>query len=164
VVIAHSSLTFRTIDPDADGDRIAADHLEACLASFGEASRYEGRDRYLAWVRRQVEEFPDGYVLAMEGGQCVGHLEIQVPYGKTAAYVNLFHVAPAFRGRGYAGRLQNYVERYARSWEANQIELHVSPSNRRALQFYRSTGYEFAGDDDRGARLWHMFKRLSPIV
>src|SRR4051794_34080711 len=163
VVITHSSLTYRTIDVDRDADLVAANHYEACVATFGDNRRYEGRAAYLKWLRRQVDEFPDGHVLAYDAaGPLVGHLEVQVPYGKAEGYISLFYVPANRRCQGFGRRLQAYVERYGLSWEATRVSLHVSPSNRRAMEFYRHLGYAFTGGDRPGERLWRMTKDLTP--
>ena len=155
------TLTYRRIDPVADAAVAVSHHYDACVASFGDDSRYEGRERYLAFLRRQVEEFPDGCVLAFERGQCVGQMELQVPYGLAVGYVNLYYVTPPFRGRGYGRLMHEYAERYFRSWEASRVELHVSPTNERAVAFYRGLGYRFvAADEDPMTKLWKMCKEL----
>jgi ribosomal protein S18 acetylase RimI-like enzyme len=155
------TLTYRRIDPAADAALAARHHFEACVASFGDESRYEGREKYLAWLKRQVEQYPDGCVLAFEKDRCVGQMEMQVPYGLAVGYVNLFYVTPEFRGRGYGTLLHQYADRYFRSWEARRIELHVSPTNERAVGFYRKMGYRFiAADEAPMTRLWKMAKVL----
>ena len=159
-MLAAPALTYRTIDPDSadDADFAVEAYLDACRASYGDASGFPGRRRHLAWLRSRVEEFPDGHVLALEQGQCVGQLELQVPYGLTTGYVNLYYVAPAFRAQGYGRRLHEYAERYFRSWEARRIELHVAPLNETALGFYRHLGYERLRVE---GRLWRMRKQLA---
>jgi ribosomal protein S18 acetylase RimI-like enzyme len=154
-VISAPSLTFRTIDPDsrADADLSVEAYLGACRASYGDESAYLGRGRHLAWLRSRVEEFPDGHVLAFDGADYVGQLELQVPYGLSTGYVNLYYVAEAFRGQGYGRRLHEYAERYFRSWEADRVELHVSPLNQPAVGFYRRLGYKLVRVE---GRLWRM--------
>ena len=164
-VIEIDNLAFRTIDPSVDANLAAGNHYDACVATFGDDARYEGRARYLRYLRGQVDVYPDGSVLAFEGGRCVGQLELQVPYGLAVGYVNLFYVAPAFRGRGYGRRLNGYAERYFRSWEASRVELHVASTNARAVGFYRRMGYRFvAAREDPRATLWKMAKDLSPVT
>jgi ribosomal protein S18 acetylase RimI-like enzyme len=162
-VIAAPGLTFRTIDPESkdDADRSVEAYLDACRASYGDESGYGGRAKHLAWLRSRVEEFPDGHVLAFDGGRCVGQLELQVPYGLTTGYVNLYYVAEAFRGQGYGRRLHEYADRYFRSWEAQRIELHVSPLNQRALGFYRHLGYKLLRVE---GRLWRMSREVPDRV
>lgn len=174
-MIAATTLTYRRIDPDADADLVVGHHREACIATFGDSwrSRYEGPQRYLQYLRAKVEEFPDGCVLACLGGgggggdagkeTCVGQMELQVPYGLAVGYVNLYYITPSFRRLGL-GRLMHreYAERYFRAWEAERIELHVSPTNARAVRFYRRLGYEVVGvDGSPVAPLWRMAKAAS---
>src|SRR5205085_2885144 len=95
-MIAAPTIVYRRIDPVADAERVLAHHREACVLSFGSDERFDARS-CLAWLRAKVEEFPDGCVLAFLNGQCVGHLELQVPYGLTVGYVNLYYVTAPFR-------------------------------------------------------------------
>jgi ribosomal protein S18 acetylase RimI-like enzyme len=161
-VITTPTLTYRTIDPEADASLAIANHWDACVASFGStaSARYQGATGYLNWLRTRVEEYPDGHVLAYLENQCVGQLELQVPYGASDGYVNLYHVREKHRGKGIGRLMHDYVERYCRSWEANRIELHVSPTNQRAMGFYRGLGYRLVAASDP-AHLWRMAKALS---
>jgi ribosomal protein S18 acetylase RimI-like enzyme len=156
-VIAAPPITYRTIDPDADAALAVENYHDACIASFGDESRYQGAAKYLSWLRGRIEEFPDGHVLAMLGDRCIGQLELQVPYGLTVGYVNLFCVTPPFRGLGFARTLHQYADRYFRSWEATRIELHVSSTNHRAVGFYRAMGYRFVRQENG---LWEMARHL----
>ena len=161
-VITTPTLTYRTIDPEADASLAIANHWDACVASFGScaSAHYQGATGYLNWLRTRVEEYPDGHVLAYLDNQCVGQLELQVPYGSSDGYVNLYHVREKHRGKGIGRLMHEYVERYCRSWEATKIELHVSPTNQRAMGFYRGLGYRLIAASDP-AHLWRMAKTLS---
>jgi len=68
----------------------------------------------------------------------------------------LFLGAEAVRGRG-GGKVMHgeYAEKYFRSWEASRVELDVSPTNERAVGFYRSLGYRVLREAE-GGRLWRM--------
>jgi ribosomal protein S18 acetylase RimI-like enzyme len=149
-------LTYRRIDPRGDADVAVRNYRDACVASFGNARRFIGASRYLEWLADRVEEYPEGHVLAMLGEQVVGQMELQVPYGLSSGYVNLFYVAEAFRGRGWGKVMHGeYAEKYFRSWEASRVELDVSPTNERAVGFYRSLGYRVVREAE-GGRLWRM--------
>ena len=159
-MLVTPTLTFRRIDPDADAMRAYAAYVDACRASFGSDATASHFEAHARWLRSRVEEFPDGHVLAWLGNRCVGQLELQVPYGRTTGYVNLFWVDPALRGLGWGRKLHDYAERYFRSWEATRVELDVSPDNRRAVGFYRHLGYRFVHIAGETARLWRMAKQL----
>src|SRR5688500_11252858 len=109
VVANVGTLTFRTIDPALDARVAVAHQLDACVATYGDSSRCQAPLRYLEWLRGKVEEFPDGCVMAHRGERCIGQLELQVPYGLTVGYVNLFYVVPEFRGLGYGDQLNGYA-------------------------------------------------------
>ncbi len=152
-MIATKPLTYRTIDAEADAHLCWENQRDACIASFGNDRGLQPRHPYLHWLREKIEEFPDGFVLAFADNQCVGELQLQVPYGATSGYVNLYHVRESFRAKGYGREMHTYADRYFRSWEATRIELHVSPTNHRAIGFYRAMGYRF---DRQEGRLWLM--------
>jgi len=156
VVVDVLGLTYRTIHLPSDAARVARNRRDACIETFGDDSRFEGDVRYLAWLKDKIEEYPEGFVLAFKGKRFVGHLELQVPYGKTLGYVNLFYLARSFRGAGNGKLLHAYAERYFRSWEAQRVELHVSPTNRRAVQFYQKLGYHAVRLEGTSAPLWRM--------
>jgi ribosomal protein S18 acetylase RimI-like enzyme len=158
-------LIYRRIDPVADADVAYANYRDACAASFGDDGRCITQAAYLKWLGDRVDEFPDGHVLATlanRGGAIVGQLELQVPYGLHVGYVNLFHVSRDWRRLGFGSQLhEEYAERYFRAWEADTIELHVSPTNHAAVQFYRSLGYTLASVETKGDRMWRMQRRLA---
>ncbi|MDB5289705.1 MAG: family N-acetyltransferase [Phycisphaerales bacterium] len=157
-------LTYRTIRVPADAALAARNHRDACVATFGDDSRCESDIRYLSWLKAKVEEFPEGFVLAFLGGRCVGHLEMEVPYGLPTGYVNLFYVLPQFRRQGLGRLMHVFTERYFRSWEASRIELHVSPTNRAAMQFYRRLGYRAVKLEGTAGPLWRMARELNCAV
>jgi ribosomal protein S18 acetylase RimI-like enzyme len=159
--MAVPSLTYRRIDVARDGELAFASYRAACIASFGSARSCSSRPGYLAWLERRVEEFPDGHVMAEMGDRFVGQLELQVPYGLRTGYVNLFYVTPTLRRLGFGRRLHEFAEAYFRSWEANAVELHVSPTNIAAVNFYRSLGYRTVDSEDDGGRVWKMRREIS---
>ena len=150
--------TFRTINAELDAELVVANYRDTSRASYGRDPSDRAIRAYLPWLRTRVEEFPDGHVLAFLGDACVGQLELQVPYGLTCGYVNLFYVTPPFRGRGFGRALHAYAERYFRSWEATRVELHVTKTNRRAVRFYRTLGYRLTGI---GRDQWKMSLQLA---
>ncbi len=147
-------LTFRRIDVDRDGPAAYARYRDAATASLGSDRAGDRRLPYLAGLRKRCAEYPDGHVLALLGDDVVGQLELQVPYGSTVGYVNLFYVVPRWRRLGFGRLLHEHAVHYFRSWEAATVELHVGPGNVPAVSFYRSLGYRLA--EAGGARLWKM--------
>lgn len=158
-MLSTGQLTYRTVDPLRDGNLVARHQLDACVATYGDESPYQGTAQYLRWLERKVEEFPEGFLLAFRDERCVGQLELEVPYGLATGYVNLFYVTPEFRGIGFGRLLHERAEFYFSSWEASVVRLHVSPTNRPAMRFYERMGYRRTFNPaDR--RLWEMEKQL----
>jgi ribosomal protein S18 acetylase RimI-like enzyme len=159
MTLATHIVSYRTIDLSIDAELAVAHHRDACICSFGDEARFQGRKRYLKWLEGKVEEFPEGFLMAFVGERCVGQLELEVPYGLSSGYANLFYVTEPFRGMGFGRTLHERAVVYFKSWEANQIELHCSPTNVRALNFYRSLGYRKTGQD-ADQTLWEMSKTI----
>src|SRR3954470_5526676 len=93
-------LTYRRIDPDEDALLAFAHYRAAALATYGTVGRAIALPQYVDWLKSRVEEFPEGNVIAMTDGQCVGQLELQAPYGLPRGYINLYYVRAPFRRRG----------------------------------------------------------------
>ncbi len=155
-MIHVGALDYRRIELPRDADVVVAHYLDAMAATFGHHRRFSGRQRHLQWIRSKIEEFPDGFVLVYLAEQCVGQLQLQVPYGLTTGYVNLFYVSPDFRRQGFGRQLHLYADRYFRSWEATEVQLHVSPTNVAAVAFYRALGYRRLDGDGVDDSLWTM--------
>ena len=147
-----------------DASRAYDSYRSAGIASFGSADQCLSRERYQEWLTRRVEEYPDGQIIACLGEHFVGQLQTQVPYGLKTGYVNLLFVAPAWRRLGFGRRLHEYAQQYFRSWEADRVELHVATGNVAAINLYRSLGYRFATEDDRGQRSRKMRLQLKVPV
>ncbi|HEY8667251.1 MAG TPA: GNAT family N-acetyltransferase [Tepidisphaeraceae bacterium] len=160
-MIDAPAITYRRIDPQRDGQLTYAHFRQTSRASFGRGASITSFSQYLHWLRGRVEEFPEGHLLAYEAEDLVGQIELQVPYGLSAGYVNLFYVTAGFRRQGYGRRLHERALGYFRSWEATSIELHVSPTNEAAVAFYRAMGYRKVGDGWQGEYpLWKMARRV----
>jgi len=151
-------ITYRPIDPVRDRDLVTANYRDTCLASCASTEAVVG---YLPWLVRRVDEFPDGHLLAFIGDDCLGQLELQVPYGKSDGYVNLFCVTRGYRGRGFGRLLHERAEQYFHSWDATAIELDVHPANHRALRFYLSVGYVVRRREPTASgTMWRMTKTI----
>ena len=157
MLAAVAGLTYRKIDPIADVAFAYENYLAAAVASYGTDAGALSPQRYRAWLRARVDEFPDGHVLALLGDTRIGQLELQAPYGLPSGYINLYAVAAPFRGMGFGKLMHGYVERYFRAWEVSDVELHVSPTNEIAVSLYRALGYRFVKDE---GKQWRMSLQL----
>jgi ribosomal protein S18 acetylase RimI-like enzyme len=159
MTVATQSISYRTIDLRIDS-RLAVDHqLDACICSFGDDLKFQGGTRYLRWLESKIQEFPEGFLMAFAGERCFGQLELEVPYGSSVGYANLFYVTPEFRGLGFGQMLHERARAYFASWEATEINLHCSPTNHRALRFYQRLGYRRI-QDRADSGLWELSKSI----
>jgi ribosomal protein S18 acetylase RimI-like enzyme len=152
-MLAVAGLTYRCIDPIADVAFAYENYLAACVASYGSDDGALCQNRYRAWLRARVEEFPDGHVFAMLGETRIGQLELQAPYGLPTGYINLYAVTAPFRGMGFGKLMHRYVEEYFRAWEVSEVELDVSPANEIAVNLYRALGYRFVRNEGKQMRM-----------
>ena len=157
-MLAVEGLTYRRIDPVADATFAYENYLAACIASYGHAGAALTPGRYRSWLRSRVDEFPDGHVFALLERTPVGQLELQAPYGLPTGYINLYAVSAPFRGMGFGKLMHAYIEKYFRSWEVHEVELHVSLQNVAAMNLYRALGYRFVRQE---GKQWKMSLTLA---
>lgn len=116
------------------------------------------RTRWLAWVRRCVDEEPGCVVVAdagsaddSEADSLVGYaflLPESMAFVWDAAVLNELYVAPDRRGTGVADALFGAVVAQAReqSLPLDRMVLDVDAENDRAQAFYRRHGFESWGE------------------
>ena len=111
-----------------------------------------------------MEVFPDGSVLAFEGRECVGQLELRVPYGLATGYIGLYYMTPPFRGRGLrpaAERVRRAVLPELGGDAGRAARLADESPGRRVLP---RLGYDFTNEEPPGAALRRMAKALDVTV
>jgi GNAT superfamily N-acetyltransferase len=120
-------------------------------------ARYRQTERHGCW--------PLGHVHVWSEQQIVGQLEMIVrattpPLG----YVNLFYLAAEWRGLGIGGTLHQYMVEFMRNAGVALAQLSVSPSNARALAYYRKYSWRDLGPcpDDASVRLMELSIDGSP--
>src|SRR5690606_28084672 len=77
--------------------------------------------------------------------QYLGQLEMQILDKPRRGYVNLFYLTERMRGSGVSGDLQDYAMSFMRQHGVQIAQLSVSPTNARALGFYRKHGWRDVG-------------------
>ena len=120
---------------------------EARAEAYAEKLTDGYRDRYLAWVRRCVEESPDCVQVADAGAGLVGYafvLPESLAMIWDAAVLNEIYVDPDHRGTGVADGLLEAVLAVVegQSLPIDRVALDVSSSNDRARAFYERHGFE----------------------
>ena len=139
--MAHQ-IRFRPIDAFRDRQTIIDFRKDSYIVSFGSADELGDEEMYVAWIAMAATMAPEAFVLMECNGRPIGQMELEVIYykGRPIGYVDLFYLIPEFRGRGY-GKIQlDYAENYFKSHQLNEYHLRVSPTNHRALRFYKKHG------------------------
>jgi ribosomal protein S18 acetylase RimI-like enzyme len=100
----------------------------------------------LDWLKDKIENDPRSVAHAVVGDQTVGQLELGLLRGDaTYGYVNLYYLAPEFRGKGFGKQLDEYAMSYFKSLGLSRARLSVSPTNRHAFEFYKKIGWKDLG-------------------
>jgi GNAT superfamily N-acetyltransferase len=143
-------LRFETIDLAAHAELCVAFRRDSYLCSFGSAQHFDagkGAAGYLDWLRGRIAAFPLGHVHVWQESEIIGQLEMRslTEPPPPFVYVNLFYLVPLARGTGAGSALQAYLLEFAREAGVLRALLSVSPSNLRALAYYRKHGWRDIG-------------------
>lgn len=144
-------MEFKEIDIKKDRDIVTEFRRDSFAVSFEDASGFDKED-YLLWLDEKIKDFPKGFVLVVEDGQYIGQLELTIREfeGKEIGYVNLYYLISAMRGKGKGKELHNYVKQFFENNKVSEYHLRVSPSNTRAIEFYRKNGMVEVGPEVDG--------------
>ena len=146
-------LIFEPIDTEIDGEIAVFFREESYLVSYEDEAEamaaFGGDDEYLTWVQRKEGEFSNSMVHVWQNGVLVGQVELTPRVDLERGHVNLYYVAPDWRGQGIAERLDMYAQAYFARMGIPRMSLSVAKMNKRALAFYKKAGWQEIGDDPR---------------
>lgn len=149
VGFGRSVLVFKPIDFDAHGHVCIAFRRDSFVCSFGWdgflAADGDQGESYLERLRSRSLLFPDGHVHVWGSGEIVGQIEMRVLDDPRRGHVSLFYLTEQARGSGAGDELQRYVMQFMRSQGVGTAQLNVSPTNARALRYYRKHGWKDCG-------------------
>ena len=149
VRLARGVLVFKPIDFEWHGHVCIAFRRDTFISSFGWdgffAKDGDQGENYLRRLRAHSSRFPDGNVHAWDAGEIVGQLEMRVLDDPRRGHVSLFYLSEPARGSGAGGDLQRYAMGFMRSQGVGTAQLNVSPTNARALNYYRKHGWKDCG-------------------
>ena len=145
----RAPITFATIDLDAHAAECLAFRRDAFLCSFGEdgfldEAGPEGAT-YFERIRSRIDRFPDGYVHVWRGDRIVGQLEMRVREEPRRGYIGLFYLAETERGSEAGAELHAFAMSFMRRHQVSSAQLSVSPTNARAMAYYRKHGWRDLG-------------------
>ncbi|WP_042220916.1 GNAT family N-acetyltransferase [Oceanobacillus manasiensis] len=137
-------LTFETMDLTKHQKTVIAFRKDSFKASFGDTAGFGDEDDYLHWLGEKISTFPKGFVMVLEDGEYIGQLELSIKdyKGESIGYIHLFYLVPEKRGKGRGVDLFHYAKAFFLESKVEHYHLRVSPSNKRALTFYRKIGME----------------------
>ncbi|HLF87866.1 MAG TPA: GNAT family N-acetyltransferase [Anaerolineales bacterium] len=104
-------------------------------------------EKYLTWLQTLIEKFPEGCVHVILDGEIVGQMEMQVR-SEASGYINLFYLAPEVRGTGLGNAIHQYAVEVLEKKGVRRAQLSVSPTNVRAISYYRKHGWVSLGPRD----------------
>jgi ribosomal protein S18 acetylase RimI-like enzyme len=119
---------------------------DSYVCSFGSDEGFGSVDEYLSWLSDRIERQPAGHVHVWQGPRIIGQLEMLIQATtRVTGYVNLFYLVPEARGAGHGEALHDYFVQFMRAGGAGVARLSVSPSNSRALAYYRKHAWRDLG-------------------
>jgi ribosomal protein S18 acetylase RimI-like enzyme len=147
--MSRSRLIFSPIDLDRHAQICVAFRRDSYICSFGIdnylAEAGPNGVHYIERLRMRTKKFPDGYVHVWQHGNIVGQMEMQILDEPRRGYVNLFYLIEELRGAGVSWELQEYAMEFMRRHQVQLAQLSVSPTNARAVAFYRKHGWRDLG-------------------
>src|SRR5213082_3475854 len=147
------SLRFREIDLDRDAEICIQFRADSFVESVGSTERFyraagEGAKDYLEGLRSKNRDWPGSCVHAWLEERIVGQIEVRRERtAPSRAHVLLYYLRSELRGLGFGEQLDAYVARLCRTASIHITTLRVSPTNARAMAFYRKRGWRDLGQD-----------------
>jgi len=148
-VASWQDLTFRTIDLGRHADVAVEFRRDAYRIVTGSNQRFDesiGAKAYLKWLENRIRRSPLGQVHVWAGDEVIGQIEArQQRNAPKCGLVNLYYLAPAWRGRGLGRALEAYTSAYFENLGVTNLSLNVRETNLRAYQFYSRQGWHHCG-------------------
>lgn len=142
---------IRSIHPDKQSEQVIQFRKDSFKVSFGDATDFDETD-YLQWLKENITDYPDGFVVVEEDGELIGQLELSIRgyEGKNIGYVNLYYLIPASRGKGRGKDLHAYAVEFFKNRQVQEYHLRVSSTNISAIKFYQKIGMKEIGPEVEG--------------
>ena len=142
-------LEFRSIDFDADLETCLSFRKDSFVCSFPSSDEWKSRwnpDHYTEHLKDFAKKHPNGALHIWSDDEIIGQLEFE--YGNENGHVFLFYLQPNVRGTGVATTVHQYVIDELKKSGCSTASLRVSPSNARAISYYKKHGWYDLGPDE----------------
>jgi RimJ/RimL family protein N-acetyltransferase len=127
--------------------RFREDSFKASFPESDEWKRYWNEAEYRAWIVGYAKQYPNGVLHIWREEDLIGQLEFS--YTVKTGHINLYYLRPGYRGRGYGVIAHAHVVRTLLNHGCKTATLRVSPTNTRAIAFYKNIGWMDLGQDPK---------------
>lgn len=160
---SSSPLIFKTIDLTLHSDICVKFRIDSFVASFGSPEKFYtegGVEGYLKWLQAKLDKDPRTVVHAWLDGEIVGQMEMGLRRDDPSkGHVNLFYLRADKRGCGLSKYLDQYAADYFKSIGIKSAMLGVSPTNSRALTYYKKMNWVDLGPHPQHPEIHQMEKK-----
>lgn len=137
------------VQKSGDGMEITWCLVEHRLSKpFDKGRRYDLKKSDIEDIRRRLEQGKGLYLVAEDGGQIIGMLDLELETWNNTAWLWNLLVDRAYRGRGAGRRMFERAIAYARRQRVRAIIIETQSNNVPACRFYAAIGCELAGLND----------------
>ncbi len=131
---------------------------KACAEAMIDKGIYQWNEHYPSRSAFEKDEREKSLYVQIIDGQMVGTVVISnqmdqeyvsvswLSPSKNNIYIHRLAVLPEHQGKGYAQRMMDFAERYARDKGYTSVRLDTFSQNRRNQVFYETRGYQKLGD------------------
>lgn len=146
----YRELDFRKMDLDKHSEIAIKFYAETHAISFGTDKNFFEKDglggkRYIDGLKKKISKEFGAFHIWMKD-EIVGQMELGLfKNDKDWGYVNLYFLKNEFRGKGYSKYLDDFAVDFFKNLGVIKAKLSVSPSNIRAMEFYKKHGWKDKG-------------------
>lgn len=96
-------------------------------------------------IRQSIETEQYEYYLLHIAGKSAGYLAYKMDQNEKSLFISKFYLADAYRGRGFARIMLNFILEHARQNNVGYLWLTVNKHNTNAISAYEKLGFENKG-------------------
>ena len=143
-------IIFRKIDLERDISVCIEFREDSFKESFPLSDDWKDQwdeGEYRTWLLERAKQYPEGFLHIWRDEEIIGQLEFK--YENSTGHINLYYLRADCRGMGYGFLAHEHVVRTLLNHKCNTATLRVSPTNVRAIAFYKKIGWVDRGQDKK---------------